>query len=77
MLNPKLNPGDRVRLVYMSGEMLTPGTWGTVKRAYELFGDDQYDVTWDDGNKENIGKTISTLSLISGEDAWTTTDKKR
>jgi hypothetical protein len=61
----------------MSGEMLTPGTWGTVTRAYELFGDEQYDVTWDDGNKENIGKTISTLSLISGEDAWTTTDKKR
>ena len=77
MLNPKLNPGDRVRLVYMDGEMLKPGTWGTVKRAYELFGDDQYDVTWDDGNKENICKTISTLSLISGEDAWTTTDKKR
>lgn len=77
MLNPKLNPGDRVRLVYMSGEMLTPGTWGTVTRSYELFGDDQYDVTWDNGNKENVGKIISTLSLISGEDAWTTTDKKR
>ncbi len=75
MLNPKLNPGDRVRLVYMDGEMLKPGTWGTV--GEKISDDDIYDVTWDDGDKENVGKTISTLSLISSEDAWTTTDKKR
>ena len=70
MLNPKLKEGDRVRLLYMAGETVNPGTWGTVKSVSTIFGDDQYSMLWDDGDKDNIGKEISRLSLISSEDAW-------
>lgn len=70
MLNPKLKKGDRVRLLYMSGETIKPGTWGTVKSVSNVFGDDQYSMSWDDGDKDNVGKEISRLSLISSEDAW-------
>ena len=31
-LNPKLNVGDRIVLVYMDGESIGPGTKGKVKR---------------------------------------------
>ena len=51
MLNPKLKPGDRIRLLYMEGESLTPNTWGTVKSVYNVFGSDDYSVVWDDGDK--------------------------
>ena len=69
MINPKLEPGDRVILLHMNGETsVLPGTWGTVKRAYELFGTDQYDVVWDNG---------STLSLIGDEDMWDNKERKR
>lgn len=62
MINPKLKPGERVVLLHMGGETsVLPGTWGTVKKSYELFGTDQYDVEWDNG---------STLSLIGDEDMW-------
>jgi len=40
MLNPKLKRGDRIRLLYMDGETLSPGTWGTVQTASNVFGDD-------------------------------------
>ena len=65
MLNPKLNVGDRVRLLYMEGEPLLPNTWGTVKSVYELFGSTDYSVVWDDGDKDNVGERISQLNLIS------------
>jgi len=69
MINPKLKPGERVILLYMDGETsVLPGTWGTVKRAYELFGTDQYDVEWDNG---------STLSLIGDEDMWDNKERKK
>jgi hypothetical protein len=69
MINPKLEPGDRVKLLHMSNESsVIPGTWGTVTRAYRIFGSDQYDVNWDNG---------STLSLIEGEDMWDTKDRKK
>jgi hypothetical protein len=69
MKNPKLKPGDRVFLISMNGEnSLFFGDWGTVKRAYVLFGTDQYDVMWDNG---------STLSLIDGEDKWDITNRKK
>lgn len=69
MINPKLKPGERVILLHMDGETsVLPGTWGTVIRAYELFGSDQYDVNWDNG---------STLSLISGDDMWDNKERKK
>lgn len=69
MINPKLEPGDRVKLLHMSNESsVLPGTWGTVTRAYRIFGSDQYDVQWDNG---------STLSLIEGEDMWDTKERKK
>ena len=69
MINPKLKPGDRVVLLHMGGETsVLPGTWGTVKKAYELFGTDQYDVQWDNG---------SSLSLIGDEDMWDTKERKK
>lgn len=70
MLNPKLKPGDRIRLLYMDGESLTPNTWGTVKSVYNVFGSDDYSVVWDDGDKDNVGERISQLNLISETDAW-------
>lgn len=76
MFNPKLKPGDRVRIIYMEGETLTPGTWGTVLSHSVLFGDDQYYVSWDDGDKDNVGELISKLAIISNEDVWTTSYKK-
>jgi hypothetical protein len=64
MINPKLKAGDRVVLLHMDGESnVPPGTWGTVKRGYQLFDTDQYDVDWDNG---------STLSIIADEDMWDT-----
>lgn len=69
MINPKLEPGDRVKLLHMSNESsVIPGTWGTVTRAYRIFGSDQYDVNWDNG---------STLSLIEGEDMWDNKERKK
>jgi len=69
MINPKLKPGERVILLYMDGETsVLPGTWGTVKRAYELFGTDQYDVEWDNGSK---------LALIGDEDMWDNKERKK
>tara|TARA_R110000868_G_scaffold4387_1_gene27605 strand:+ start:909 stop:1487 length:579 start_codon:yes stop_codon:yes gene_type:complete len=69
MINPKLKPGERVILLHMDGETsVFPGTWGTVIKAYELFGSDQYDVNWDNG---------STLSLISGDDMWDNKVRKK
>ena len=69
MINPKLKPGERVVLLHMGGETsVLPGTWGTVKKVYELFGTDQYDVEWDNG---------STLSLIGDEDMWDNKERKK
>jgi hypothetical protein len=69
MINPKLKPGERVILLHMNDETsVLPGTWGTVKRVYELFGTDQYDVEWDNG---------STLSLIGDEDMWDNKERKK
>jgi len=69
MINPKLKPGERVVLLHMDGETsILPGTWGTVIKAYELFGTDQYDVNWDNGSK---------LSLIGDEDVWDNQERKK
>jgi hypothetical protein len=69
MINPELKPGDRVVLLHMGGETsVLPGTWGTVTKAYKLFGSDQYEVNWDNG---------STLALIGDEDMWDTKERKK
>jgi hypothetical protein len=61
-MNPKLEKGDRVCLLYMSGEIsMNPGECGTVTSVDRVFGDIQYGVKWDNG---------STLSLLSDADAW-------
>lgn len=77
MLNPKLKRGDRIRLLYMDGETLAPGTWGTVQTTSNVFGDDQYSVAWDDGDKDNVGELVSRLSLIATQDAWDFGGKKK
>ena len=64
MLNPKLNKGDRVLLLHMEGEMVSPGTKGVVKSiTKDPFEKDEviYNVNWDDGGS---------LSLLSTTDAW-------
>jgi hypothetical protein len=61
-MNPKLKKGDRVSLLYMSGEVsISPGECGTVKSVDEVFGDIQYGVDWDNGSR---------LALLSDTDAW-------
>jgi len=70
-MNPELNVGDRVMLLNMEDESIHPGTWGTVTSVQVVFGVKQYGVNWDDGNKENPGKLISKLNLLSDVDIWT------
>jgi hypothetical protein len=61
-MNPKLEKGDRVCLLYMSGEIsMNPGECGTVTSVDTIFGDIQYGVKWDNG---------SSLALLSDTDAW-------
>jgi hypothetical protein len=61
-MNPKLKVGDRVCLLYMSGEIkMNPGECGVVKSVDNVFGDVQYGVKWDNG---------SNLALLSDTDAW-------
>ena len=61
-MNPKLKVGDRVCLLYMSGEIsMNPGECGIVKSVDNVFGDIQYGVKWDNG---------SNLALLSDTDAW-------
>jgi hypothetical protein len=61
-MNPKLKVGDRVCLLYMSGEIsMNPGECGVVKSVDNVFGDIQYGVKWDNG---------SSLALLSDADAW-------
>lgn len=61
-MNPKLEKGDRVCLLYMSGESsVFPGECGTVTSVDKVFGDIQYGVKWDNGSR---------LALLSDTDAW-------
>ena len=65
MINPELYPGDRVVVLHMEDEFsaVPIGTAGTVKSHSKVFGDDQYNVNWDNG---------SSLALISSVDIWDT-----
>jgi len=69
--NPKLKEGDRIVLIYMSGEDLDTGTKGKVKKIGQQpsFGSEfnyKYDVEWYDDN----GNVISSLSLLPQGDIW-------
>jgi len=64
MINPELQKGDKVILLHMEGEMMSPGSKGTVINvSRDPFEKDGmiYNVKWDEG---------STLSLLSVTDAW-------
>jgi hypothetical protein len=65
MINPELKPGDRVVVLHLEDEFsaVPIGTAGTVKSHSKVFGDDQYNVNWDNG---------SSLALISSVDIWDT-----
>jgi len=77
VLNPPIKPGDRIRLVYMSGESLRPGIWGTVGKRDVIQGIEQYEMSWDDGDEFNVGERISSYSLIPSEDKYTKMSKKK
>lgn len=71
MLNPKLKEGDRVLLLHMEGEMMSPGSKGTVtKVSRDPFEDDAYiyNINWDEGGS---------LSLLSITDAWRIDNKNK
>ena len=64
MINPELREGDKVMLLHMEGEMMSPGSKGTViKVSRDPFENDGviYSVRWEDGSQ---------LSLLSVTDAW-------
>jgi hypothetical protein len=65
MMNPKLEPGDKIILYHMDGEVnLPPGTVGIVDRVIKdpFDGNEQIIyINWENG---------STLSLLSGQDSW-------
>jgi hypothetical protein len=63
MINPELKRGDRVVVLHMNDEFspVPVGTAGTVTSKNTIFGDDQYEVKWDNGSR---------LSLIANEDIW-------
>jgi hypothetical protein len=64
MINPELQVDDRVMLLHMEGEMMSPGSKGTViKVSRDPFEKDGviYSVRWEDGSQ---------LSLLSVTDAW-------
>jgi hypothetical protein len=64
MKSPKLNIGDKVILMYMDDPQPVEAlTIGVVKRYTSVFGDDQYEVDWEDGRR---------LSIISSVDKWET-----
>lgn len=78
-MNEPLEIGDRVMLLFMDDKYgdLSPGTWGTVKGISNYQGIIQYNMSWDDGTKENPGKHISSLGLLSDADKWTKKEFKK
>jgi len=64
MESPKLKTGDIIMLIYMDDpNPVDTMSLGKVHKHTNLFGDDQYDVNWEDGRK---------LAIISGVDRWET-----
>jgi len=66
MESPKLKPGDIIILLYMDDpNPVDTLSLGKVFKHTTVFGDDQYDVKWEDGR---------ILAIISGVDKWETED---
>jgi hypothetical protein len=69
--NEELNPGDKIMIYHMEGELtVPPGTTGTVRKiTSDPFEDNQFiiSVKWDNG---------STLALISSTDVWKKIDEE-
>lgn len=66
MESPKLKKGDKIMLIYMEdSNPVPPLTIGTVTSHTKVFGDDQYNVHWENGSR---------LAIISGVDRWETED---
>jgi hypothetical protein len=65
MESPKLKIGDIIMLIYMEDpNPVDTMSLGVVRTGpISVFGDDQYDVNWEDGRK---------LAIISGVDRWET-----
>lgn len=64
MESPKLKTGDIIMLIYMDDpNPVDTMSLGKVYKHTNVFGDDQYDVNWEDGRK---------LAIISGVDRWET-----
>lgn len=66
-LNPKLEVGDNIVLLHMKDETMAPGTKGVVRSVSNVFGEDIYDVEWENGRK---------LNLLQNEDAWRLAKKR-
>lgn len=63
-LNPKLEVGDKVAVIHMAGETMSPGTKGIVLAVYDDPFENEgklYSVNWENGKK---------LSLVSVTDFW-------
>jgi hypothetical protein len=65
MINTELNVGDKIILLHMEGEMMSPGSKGVVTKIsrdpFENGNHKIYSVKWEDGNS---------LSILSVSDAW-------
>lgn len=65
MINSELNIGDKVILLHMEGEMMSPGSKGVVTKVsrdpFESGNHKIYSVRWEDGSQ---------LSILSVSDAW-------
>jgi hypothetical protein len=66
-LNPKLEVGDNIVLLHMKDETMSPGTKGVVRSVSNVFGEDIYDIEWENGRK---------LNLLQNEDAWRLAKKR-
>lgn len=61
MINPKLKEGDRIILLHMQDEIMSPGTKGVVISVNVVMGEELYQVEWENGSK---------LNLLADVDAW-------
>lgn len=66
-LNPKLKKGDRIVLIHMDDESeVSYGDSGEVKSKSKVFGDNLYNIKWDNG---------SNLNLLGDVDKWVLEDE--
>lgn len=61
-INPPLKVRDKIILLSMNGETMSPGLKGVVTRIQQVVGTDVMYIDWENGR---------TLALLSDTDAWT------